>query len=186
MTLGRLYAATQWHGRLAHALAALAARSVAQGKGAYVMGIAAAMNFCGSTVLAAPTNEEFFQSVRENMDKPVDPSKFIAVLLAAVGVILLVMLFNRKRERQIRPKVLNHPGKLIKEIAAAVHLKPSEMKQLKLLADGQGVSGPITLLLCPSVLARAVREKSSKIDKKIVAQIARKLMHSDIPGEGRP
>lgn len=129
---------------------------------------------------AAPTNEQFFQSVRENIDQPVDGTKFLAVLLGAVAIILLLVVLTRKKEQRIsRPKALNHPGKLIKEITHAVHLKPAEIKQLKLLSEGQGVSSPITLLLCPSVFAKAVRAKTNKVDRKVLAQIAKKLVQSD-------
>lgn len=128
-------------------------------------------------VSAAPTNEEFFQSVRDSTDKPVDPTRFIAVLMAVVGVLLLLVLLNRKKEhRAARPKVLNHPGKLMKEIVSAVHLKPSEVRQLKVLAEGQPVSSPLTLLLCPSVFAKAVRAKTNKVDRRVVAQLAKKLV----------
>lgn len=129
---------------------------------------------------AAPTSEQFFQGVRENIDKPVDGTKFLAVILGFVAILLLLVVFTRKKEQRVsRPKVLNHPGKLIKEITHAVHLKPSEMKQLKLLSEGQNVSSPITLLLCPSVFAKAVRAKTNKVDRKVLAQIAKKLVQPE-------
>ena len=59
--------------------------------------------------------------------------------------------------RRRTPKALNHHGKLLKELAAAVSLKPAEVKQLKLLADEQKLSNPLTLILCPSILAKAVK-----------------------------
>lgn len=135
-----------------------------------------------SSVFAAPTNEQFFQSVRENIDKPVDSTRFIAVLLVVIGVVLLLALFGRKKEeRAARPKVLNHPGKLLKEVVSAVHLKPAELKQLKLLSEGQNVSSPLTLLLCPSVFAKAVRAKTSKVDRRVLAQLAKKLVQPAEP-----
>jgi len=128
---------------------------------------------------AAPTNEEFFRSVRDNIDKPVDPTKFIAFAMAVVGIIILMVLFSRKKEqRAAKPKVLNHSGKLLKEIMSAVHLKPAEVKQLKLLAEGQSVSSPLTLLLCPSVFAKAVRAKPAKVDRRVLAQLAKKLIQT--------
>lgn len=142
------------------------------------------LSACASAYAAA-TNEEFFKSMRETVDKPVDPTKFLAVLMLAAAVILLLVVLNRKRQKQVLPKQVNHPGKLAKEVAAAVHLKPVEMRQLRLLAEGQDVSGPVTLLLCPSVLAKAVREKSTRIDKKIVAQIARKLVEGSPAGTAK-
>ena len=135
---------------------------------------------------AAPTNEQFFKSVRENIDQPVDPTKFVAIALVVVGLVLLLVLFNRKKEQRVaKPKVLNHPGKLLKEVASAVHLKPAEVKQLKLLAEGQGVSSPLTLLLCPSVFAKAVRAKTSKVDRRVLAQLAKKLVQSSSHPEAK-
>ncbi len=56
-----------------------------------------------------------------------------------------------------------------------VDLRPAEVKQLKMLADDQNVSSPLTLLLCPSVLAKAVKAKPGKVDRKIMIAVARKL-----------
>ena len=52
------------------------------------------------------------------------------------------------------PKALNHSGKLVKEISKTMNLKPAEIKQLKVLADGQDVGKPLVLLLCPSLLSQ--------------------------------
>lgn len=133
-----------------------------------------------SIVSAAPTDQEFFKSVRDNLDQPVDGTKLFAVAMGVVAIILLLVVITRKKEQRIsKPKALNHPGKLIKEIAHAVHLKPAEVKQLKLLSDGQNVSSPIMLLLCPSVFAKAVRAKTNKVDRKVLAQIAKKLVQPE-------
>ena len=58
-----------------------------------------------------------------------------------------------------------------------VPLKPKELKQLKLLVEegGEPVQSPLTLLLCPSVLARAVKNRPRNVDRAVVAQIVRKL-----------
>ena len=69
--------------------------------------------------------------------------------------------------------------KLMKEVLRTVPLKPAELKQLKVLAEtsraAEGIGRPLTLLLCPSVLARAAQEKSPKVNSKVVAGLARKL-----------
>jgi len=49
------------------------------------------------------------------------------------------------------------------------------LRQLKALAEEQGLSSPLALLLCPSVFAKAVRGRSGELGKRIVAQVARKL-----------
>ena len=61
----------------------------------------------------------------------------------------------------------------MKEVLRTVPLKPAELKQLKVLAEqsraAQGIQSPLTLVLCPSVLARAAQEKSTKANRKVVA-----------------
>jgi len=56
-----------------------------------------------------------------------------------------------------------------------INLRPSEVRQLKVLAEEQQVSSPLTLLLCPSVLAKAVKHQSGKVDTRVIAQVARKM-----------
>ena len=80
-----------------------------------------------------------------------------------------------RRKREAAPKALNHQGKLLKELAAAISLRQPELKQLKMLADEQNVLSPMTLILCPSVLATAVKQSAGKVDRQTILQIARKL-----------
>jgi hypothetical protein len=50
-----------------------------------------------------------------------------------------------------------------------MHLKPAEIRQLKTLADSQGVENPLTLLLCPSLLAKAAKQRPDKFDRRVVS-----------------
>ena len=43
------------------------------------------------------------------------------------------------------------------------------------LADEQQLSSPLTLLLCPSQLTKAVKESGGRIDKRAIVGIAKKL-----------
>lgn len=132
---------------------------------------------CGSCLpsMALPTDEDVFKSVRDNYSEPTDPKKFIAVISVIVGGAVLCAVLSNRKKRQVIPKTLNHPGKLLKEVMKAVDLRPVEVKQLKMLADDQNVSSPLTLLLCPSVLAKAVKAKPGKVDRKVMMAVARKL-----------
>jgi len=85
------------------------------------------------------------------------------------------VLFSHRRKRDLSPRSLNHQGKLLKEVMKRINLKPSEVRQLKTLAEEQSVSSPLTLLLCPSVLAKAVKHQSGKVDARVIAQVARKM-----------
>src|SRR5687768_7170852 len=104
-----------------------------------------------------------------------DPSKLLALLAAAGGLAVLLVALGYRRQREVSPKGLNHRGKLLKEMCKAIPLKPSEVRQLKLLAEHQDLSSPLTLLLCPSLLARAAQQHPGRVDHAAVAAIARKL-----------
>ena len=104
--------------------------------------------------LAKPTQEEVLRSINENVGAEIDPKKLLAALIAVVGLIVIVVLLNYRQKRAVLPKVLNHVGKLTKEVARAIELKPAELKQLRALAEEKQLSSPLVLLLCPSLLSK--------------------------------
>jgi len=124
---------------------------------------------------ASPTQQEVFKSIQDNVGSSTDPKKFFGFLAVAVGLVLLLPVISKRKQRQVLPKTLNHHGKLLKEIVRRVDLRPAEIRQLKMLAEAQEVSSPITLLLCPSVLAKAVKERAGKVDRKVMMSVAKKL-----------
>jgi hypothetical protein len=126
-------------------------------------------------ILAAPSQEEVFRSIKDNVGESTDPRKLLAFLIGAVAVIALLTVFSHWRKREAAPKALNHQGKLLKELSAAINLKQAELKQLKMLAEAQNVLSPMTLILCPSVLGKAVKQSAGKVDRQTILQIARKL-----------
>ena len=127
-----------------------------------------------SLALAAPTQEEVLRSINQSVGESVDGAKLLAVFLAIVAAIVLIALLNYRQKRTVVPRVLNHPGKLLKEVAKSVNLKPAEIKQLKSLAEGQDLSSPLVLLLCPSILAKVARSRPERVDKKVLAALVRK------------
>lgn len=129
-----------------------------------------------SSLQARPTQDEVLRGISQGMDQQTgDPSKLLALLAAAGGLAVLLVALGYRRQREVSPKALNHHGKLLKEMCKAIALKPSEIRQLKLLAEDQQLASPITLLLCPNLLARAAQEHRGRVDHQIVAAIARKL-----------
>lgn len=100
----------------------------------------------------------------------------MALIFGTAGVIILLVLFSHRRKRDVSPRSLNHQGKLLKEIVKRINLKPGEMRQLKALADEQSVSSPLTLLLCPSILSKALKHQSGKVDPRVIAQVSRKMV----------
>jgi Na+/melibiose symporter-like transporter len=114
---------------------------------------------------AAPTAEEVFKSVGENVSESSNPSQTLALVLGVVGVLFVLLLISSRRKRQLTPKAVNHQGKLLKEIAGFVEIKPAQLKKLKSLADefgarrGEPLQSPLVLMLCPSLLAEAMKKK---------------------------
>lgn len=120
------------------------------------------------TTWAKPTSEEVFRSFKENMSTdPTSGTLLPFILAGAALVILLAVIGNRQREKA-SPKAVNHSGKLLREVAKAAGMKPTEVKKLKALAQqagerqGSPLHSPLTLLLCPSVLAATMRQTREK------------------------
>jgi len=127
-----------------------------------------------STVHATPTQEDVFKSISDNMSEKTDSGQFLGVLAAIAAVAILVAVFNKRKDRVAVPKTLNHQRKLLKEVLRATSLRPAEVRLLKSLAESQELDNPLVMLLCPSILERALREKNGKLERKVAMQLARK------------
>jgi uncharacterized membrane protein YeaQ/YmgE (transglycosylase-associated protein family) len=127
-----------------------------------------------STLHAAPTQEDVFKSISDNMSQKQDGGQLLAVLAAIAGAAVLFAVINKHRQRDKGPKALNHQGKLLKEVLRATTLRPAEARLLKSLAESQSLDNGLVLLLCPSVLEKALREKNGKVERKVAVQLARK------------
>ena len=129
-----------------------------------------------SNLHANPTQEDVFKSISDNMsEKGSDSGQFLAVMAAIAGAAILIAVFSKRKERVARPKTLNHQGKLLKEVIRTTSLKPAEARLLKSLGEAQSLDNGLVLLLCPSVLERALREKNGKVERKVAVQLARKV-----------
>jgi hypothetical protein len=82
---------------------------------------------------------------------------------------------GQRQKRAVTPKTLNHPGKLLKEVSRSVQIRPAELKQLRILSEGYDTVSPLLLVLCPSLLAKAAREKSDRVDRDALASLAKKM-----------
>lgn len=144
-----------------------------------------------SPVRATPTQDDVFKKIQESVGEKEDVDMRPVLLLAGGGaaLVLLLWLVSRKRQhKSVTPKSLNHGGKLLREVMKDVPLTAAELRQLKLLADsveqqtGERAT-PLTLLLCPSLLAKGLQSKPARLDRKAIAQVVRKLQLS--PSEPR-
>jgi len=114
-----------------------------------------------TSTLAQATQDEVLRSISDNVGASIDGNKLLAVLCALAGTLILVAILNLRRNRQIAPKAMNHPAKLLKEVGRALHLKPEQLKKIKSLAQQKNVQ-PLTLLICPSLLAAAMKPRDDK------------------------
>lgn len=131
---------------------------------------------------AAPSQEDVFKSIQESMDKPQDFDYRPVFMLAGGGggVVLLLLIFSRRQKAGRSPQTLNSPAKLMKEVLREISLNSGEVKQLKMMAAAvesttAQETNPLVLLLCPSIMAKGLHRAGSKVDRKAVAAIVRKL-----------
>jgi hypothetical protein len=125
-------------------------------------------------ILAQPKQSDVFKSISENVSGNSDPKIFYAVMLGIAAIVFLLVVSSALRKRQSRPKGVNHQGKLIKEMSKRVSLRKSEIRALKTIAAEQGCSSPLTLVLCPSLLAKGINARG-KADRKWAMMVARKV-----------
>jgi len=124
---------------------------------------------------AAPTQDEVFRSINQNVGGTVDIKKFYPYLAGIVGLVIMACLYNNRQNRPLTGPKLNHSGKLVREVSRRIHLRKIEVKQLRLLADEQNLENPLTLLLCPSVLGKAARTKNPRVDRRVLQQIVQRM-----------
>jgi hypothetical protein len=113
--------------------------------------------------LAGISQQDAVDSIRQTMGQRVDIHMFIWLGVLTVLIVGTFIYFARRSRKSASG--VNNPGKLIKEISQAVGLKPAELKKLRMLAETMGQPGkpplrnPMVLLLCPSLLAKAMKRK---------------------------
>jgi hypothetical protein len=116
-------------------------------------------------MIAQVTLEQVFKSTQENIGQAPTAGRVIGMVLGISAVILLLVLLQHRLKRHANPKKVNNQSKLLKEVLKTVPLKSTELKHLKELAQRQACSSPLTLLLCPSLLARGVEATKRRSDE---------------------
>jgi hypothetical protein len=131
---------------------------------------------------ASPSQDDVFKQIQQSVGQKEELDYRPVMYLAGGGTVVVVLLWlvNRRRQTPARPKSLNHSGKLLKELLREVPLTAAEVRQLKLVAESvqQQTGEPataITMLLCPSLLAKGLQNKPARLDRKALAQVVRKM-----------
>jgi len=126
-------------------------------------------------LLAAPSLNDVFKSTNQQFEQPTDPSKVLAVVCVVAAIVIALVVLSYRRQREVKPKTLNHRGKLVKEMQRQFHLRPAEVRQLKTLAEAQELENPLTLLLCPSMLVKAAKERPEKVDRRTLGNVLKRV-----------
>ena len=113
-------------------------------------------------LLAKAKIEDVFRSTGEQLNAAPGSRTMTALLLLALGIVLVLVLINNRLKRLTTPRVLNHHGRLIREVRRKVALRSADLKRLKAIAAERDLCSPLVLMLCPSLLARAMEEQRTK------------------------
>lgn len=128
-----------------------------------------------AAAFATATQDEVLKSINQSVGHEVDGGRLLAAFLAIAALLVLLAFLGQRQKRAVTPKTLNHPGKLLKEVSRSVQIRPAELKQLRILSEGYDTVSPLLLVLCPSLLAKAAREKSDRVDRDALASLAKKM-----------
>jgi MYXO-CTERM domain-containing protein len=114
--------------------------------------------------------EDVFRSTRQSMSEGAGDGHVVPLVVAGIGLVVLLLVLTYRRRREVGPVALNSPRRLIKEVARAAGLKAGEVKQLRHIAEQQSCSSPLTLLLCPSLLAKGMESRGPRSQKRADAK----------------
>lgn len=140
--------------------------------------IVAAIALLGMAAIAAaePTEDEVLQSINDNVRSSADFYAAVPYLVTMAGLLILALLVHYQLKHHKKgPRKTNNPAKLSREMCRRISLRSIELKQLKVLAEEQDVEYPLTLILCPSLLGKAIRSPGARVDRGVVKEMVDKL-----------
>lgn len=137
---------------------------------------------CGCVVLAmtatpavALTQDEVLQSINQHVSSTVDMTKLVPYLVLGLAALLLVVWYTHHTQPKLVTKPLHHRGKLLREIARKLQLNAAQIRTLKILAQEQRLGSPLTLLLCPSLLGKAIHTPNPRVDRMVLSEVVHRL-----------
>ena len=118
--------------------------------------------------------EDVFKSTQQSMDGGVSGKKLFALFLGALALILVLAFLQYRKRHAATIRTMHSPPKLLKEALKDLSLKGGQVRQLKQLAEEQECESPLTLLICPSVLEKALAKRSPE-DRAELQAVVNKL-----------
>jgi hypothetical protein len=126
------------------------------------------------TFLAQVRLEDVFKSTQESMNSGPGAGRVLPLVLAIAAVLVIFIVIHHRKKVATEPKSVNSPGRLAKEVARAVGLKSKEMRQLRQLAEEEGASSALVVLMCPSLLAKGLQKRKPE-DRQALGKVVRKI-----------
>lgn len=122
-----------------------------------------------------PTLDQVFQSVQGSINEPADFTRLIAfgIFLLACG--LAFWAVRSWMRRQTQPRQLNSAPKLAAAICKQTGISRDLLRRLEPLAEQQGVSDPLVVLICPSLLKTMAKTAKTKAEKQAVLEAVKLL-----------
>jgi hypothetical protein len=127
-----------------------------------------------NSLIAQVRLEDVFKSTQESMNSGTGAERLLPLVLVMAAVLVLLVVVHARKRSATAPKTLHSPGKLAKEVGRAVGLKSKEMRQLRQLAEDQGASSPLVVLICPSLLAKGLQKRRPE-DRQALGKVVRRI-----------
>src|SRR6185295_15570026 len=125
-------------------------------------------------MLAEAGVDDVIKALHDSLDEGPSTGRTLALIGLSVGLLLALVIIQYWRKRQATPRIINNPNRLTRETGGAVHLDRDELAQLARSAEQAGAKNPLTLLICPSLLGKAMVGTSGQERERLV-RIGRKL-----------
>ena len=142
--------------------------------------VLAAILLLARTAHATP-QDDFLKSMSEGVSNGGESHSILPIVLIVAAVVLLLAFLGTRERKAAKPRPVNHSRKLLKQMGKEMGLGGVEIRQLKVLADvhertgGEPLHSPLTLLLCPSLLQKTLEAGDSRVDKAVVARMAKRV-----------
>lgn len=107
----------------------------------------------------ARSQDDVLRGIRENVGATMDLTAVFAVLAGFAAFVILLAGLQFLRRRAATPRVVHSLERLQHDLVKATGLSRSDLQQLNTISRKQKLSSPLLLILCPSLLEKAMEEE---------------------------